>query len=63
MNELGLYRLKTSRGLLGIRRMDKVPNSQTWQLCRVMKGVNEKIDEGISPLLWSCGEDGEQQGC
>ena len=35
------------RGLLGIRRMDKVPNAQIRKLCRVMKGVNEKIDEGV----------------
>ena len=30
------------RGLLGSRRMDKV-----MELCGVMKGVNERIDEGI----------------
>ena len=35
------------RGLLGIRRMDKVANAQIRQLCGVMKGVNEKIDEGV----------------
>ena len=34
-------------GLLGIRRMDKVPNAQIWQLCLVRKSVNEKIDEGV----------------
>ena len=38
------------RGLLGIRRMDKVPNARVRQLCRVTKGVDEKIDEGI--LRW-----------
>ena len=32
------------RGLLGIRRMDKVLNAQIRQLCRVTKGVDEKID-------------------
>ena len=32
-------------GLLGIRRMDKVLNTRTRQLCRVKKGVDEKIDE------------------
>ena len=37
-------------GLLGIRRMDKVPNAQIWQLCLVRKSVNEKIDEGV--LQW-----------
>ena len=35
------------RGLLGIRRMDKVPNVQIRKLCRVMKGIDEKIDEGV----------------
>ena len=35
------------RALLGIRRMDKVPNAQIRQLCRVTKGVDEKIDKGF----------------
>ena len=35
------------KGLLGIRRMGKVPNVRIRQLCRVMKGVDEKIDEGV----------------
>ena len=35
------------RGLLGIRRMDKVPNARIRQLCGVSKGVNEKTDEGV----------------
>ena len=38
------------RILLGIRRRDKVPNAQVRQLCGVMKGIDEKIDEGV--LLW-----------
>ena len=32
------------RGLLGIRRMDKVPNTWIRQLCGVMKDVDKKID-------------------
>ena len=32
------------RGLLGIRRMDKVPNAWIRQLCGVTKGVDENID-------------------
>ena len=32
------------RGLLGIRRLD---NARIRQLCRVTKGVNEKIDEVV----------------
>ena len=35
------------RGLLGIRRMDKVPNARIRELCGVTKGVDEKIDEGV----------------
>ena len=42
---LGLY-----RGLLGIRRMDRLPNARIRELCRMMKGVDEKIDEGL--LRW-----------
>ena len=38
------------RGLLGIRRMDKVPNKGIRKLCGVMKGEDEKIDEGV--LRW-----------
>ena len=39
------------RGLLGIRRMDKVPNARIKKLCGETKGVDEKIDEGV--LRWS----------
>ena len=35
------------RGLLGIRRVDRVPFAQIRDLCRVMKGVDERIDEGV----------------
>ena len=35
------------RGLLGIRRMDKIPNARIRQLCGVAKVVDEKIDEGV----------------
>ena len=31
------------RGLLGIRRMDRVGNAWMRELCRVMKGVDEII--------------------
>ena len=39
------------RGLLGIRRMDRVPNALIRQLCGVAKGVNERIYETV--LRWS----------
>ena len=35
------------RGLLGIRRMDSMLNMQIRELCRVMKGVDERNDESI----------------
>ena len=38
------------RGLLGIRRMDEVPNARIRQLCGMTKGVDQKIDEGV--LQW-----------
>ena len=34
------------RGLLGIRRMDRVPNARIRELCGVTKGVDGRIDEG-----------------
>ena len=38
------------RGLLAIRRMDRVPNTRISELCGVTKGVDERIDEGV--LRW-----------
>ena len=38
------------RGLLGIRRMGRAPNAQIRELCRVTKGLNERINEGV--LQW-----------
>ena len=35
------------RGLLGIRRMDRVPNGRIRELCGVRKGLDERIDEGL----------------
>ena len=35
------------RGLLDIRRMDKVPNVRIRELCGVTKGVHERIDERV----------------
>ena len=37
-------------GLRGIRRMDRVPNTRIRELCGVIKGVDERIDEGV--LRW-----------
>ena len=38
------------RGLLGIRRTDRVPDARIRQLCGVRWGLDEKIDERI--LSW-----------
>ena len=34
------------RGLLGVRRMDKVPDARIREMCGVMKRVDERIDKG-----------------
>ena len=39
------------RGLLGMRRIDKAPNSWMRELCGVTKRVNERIDESVSDGL------------
>ena len=36
--------------MLGIRRMERVPNAQVRELCRVTKEVDRRIDEGV--LRW-----------
>ena len=38
------------RGLLGIMRMDRVPNAQIRELCGVWKGLDERNDKGV--LQW-----------
>ena len=35
------------RVLLGIRKMNRVPNPQIRKLCGMTKGVDERIDEGV----------------
>ena len=47
--------MENLRGLLGTRRMDKVPNPQIQKLCRVKKRVDDRIDEG--DLQWFGHED------
>ena len=39
--------MENLRGLLGIRRMDRVPNARIWEFCGVTKGVDERVDEGV----------------
>ena len=38
------------RGLMGIRRMDRIPNARIREICGVRKGLDERIDEGV--LQW-----------
>ena len=38
------------RGLLSIKKMDRVPNAQIRELCKLKKGLDERIDEGL--LRW-----------
>ena len=35
------------RGLLGIRRMGRVSNARIRELCGMVKGLDERIDEGV----------------
>ena len=46
------------RGLLSIRRMDRVLNAWIVELCEVKKGLDERID---SQVVHSCEEDGEDR--
>ena len=49
--KMGMGRRGTNlRKLLGIRRMNRVPNAWMRDLCGVRKGLDERIDEGI--LRW-----------
>ena len=35
--------------MLGIRKIDRFPNARIRDLCRVKKGLHERIDDGV---LW-----------
>ena len=35
------------RGLVSIRRIDRVPNTRIWKFCGVKKYIDERIDEGM----------------
>ena len=38
-------------GLLGIRRMDRIPNAGIRELCGARKGLDERIDESVLRLF------------
>ena len=44
--------LDSLRGLLSIRRMDRVPNVQITKMCGLSKKVDERINESF-PLFFS----------
>ena len=44
------------KSVLGIRRIDKIPNAPVRQFCEVTKSVDEKM---YSPMVWPCGKNGE----
>ena len=45
-----VLQMDSLRGLLGIRRMDRIPNGWIRELFKVTKGVDERTDEGV--LRW-----------
>ena len=48
------------RGLLGIRRMERMPNAKI-KLCQVMKGMDERTGESVLLVqpYWKNGEHGK----
>ena len=42
-SEVRAVQMDNLRGLLGIRRVDRVPNAWIRELCGVMKGVGERV--------------------
>ena len=49
-SRISAVQMDNLRGLLGIRRMCRVSNARIRGLCRVIKMVDERIDEGV--LRW-----------
>ena len=50
-SRIRVVQMDNLRGLVGIRRMDKVPNARIRELCGVTKGVEERV--------WLYGENGQ----
>ena len=46
-SRIRVVQMDNFRGLLGIRSMDRFLNAWIKELCRVMKWVNERINEGV----------------
>ena len=46
-SRIRVVQMDNLRGLLGINRMDRVPNARIRELCGMKKGLDERIDEGV----------------
>ena len=46
-SRIGAVQMDNLKGMVGIRRIDKVPNARIRQLCMGTTDADEKIDEGI----------------
>ena len=46
-SRVGVVHMDNLRGLLCIRRMDRVPNARIRELCGEKKGLDKRIDEGV----------------
>ena len=46
-SRVGAVQMDNLRRLLGVGRMDKVPNARMRELCGVRKDLDERIDEGV----------------
>ena len=49
-SRIKVVQLDNLRGLLGIRRMDRVPNAQIRELCGVLKGLMRASYDGLD--MW-----------
>ena len=49
-SRIGAAQMDNLRDLVGIRRMDKVPNARIREFCGRTKGEDERIDGGV--LRW-----------
>ena len=47
MSKVRAVQMDNLKGLLGIWGINKVLNEQITELCGVMKGMDERIDEGV----------------
>ena len=52
VSKIRAVQMDNLRSLLGVRRMDRVPNARIRQLCGVTKGVDENIDGSAMWREW-----------